>query len=340
MITAVEKPNIVKTKPRVGFLGMGWIGVSRMEAIINRNCVQVISIADPDYNVHEKLRGKLPNANFVTDMRRLLEQNLDAVVIATPSALHCEQSIAALESGAAVFCQKPLGRNLDETSKIIKTAKKFNRLLGVDFSYRCTRSLQAVYDCVSSGQIGEVYAVNLIFHNAYGPDKPWFYDINQSGGGCLIDLGIHLIDLCLWILNCPQIINCSARLFAKAKPFDPAQNKVEDYVAAQLTTVAGTVINLACSWNLSAGCDAVIKAEFFGSDGSAKWQNVNGSFFNFKSLKMKGTSSQTLFDSPDDWFGKAAAEWSEKLALNSAYDPQIESAISVAKVIDMIYQRY
>ncbi|HBG27067.1 MAG: oxidoreductase [Planctomycetes bacterium GWF2_41_51] len=339
MILAAEQ-NTISTKPRVGFLGMGWIGTSRMEAIIKRNLVDVITIADPNITVYEKIKNLVPKAFFVQDMEQMMEQKLDAIVIATPSALHCKQSVKALESGAAVFCQKPLGRNLRETTKVVNTAKEMNRLLGIDFSYRYVRSLQAVYDCISQGQIGDVYAVNLVFHNAYGPDKDWFYDVKQSGGGCVIDLGIHLIDLCLWILDFPEILQCSSKLYSKAKPFNHAENKVEDYASAQLISDNGTVINLACSWNLSAGCDAIIKAEFFGKDGAAVWGNVNGSFFNFKSKKMKGTASQILFDSPDDWFGKAAAKWSEKLVKSCEYDSDVESVNAVAKVIDMIYQRY
>jgi predicted dehydrogenase len=97
-------------------------------------------------------------------------------VIATPSALHAEQAIAALDRGLAVFCQKPLGRDASETRAVVEAARRADRLLGVDLSYRYTRAAAALRDEVRSGALGEVYAVDLVFHNAYGPDKPWFYD--------------------------------------------------------------------------------------------------------------------------------------------------------------------
>src|SRR5512138_3737632 len=69
-------------------------------------------------------------------------------------------------------------------------------------------------DLVREGALGEVYAVNLVFHNAYGPDKPWFYDARLSGGGCVMDLGIHLVDLALWALGFPEVEVLASRLAA------------------------------------------------------------------------------------------------------------------------------
>lgn len=97
----------------------------------------------------------------------------------------------ALAAGLAVFCQKPLGRTAAQTRRVMAAARTMNRLLGVDLSYRFVRGMQTI----QAGEIGEVYAVQLVFHNADGPDKAWFYDPVQSGGGCVIDLGLHLVDL-------------------------------------------------------------------------------------------------------------------------------------------------
>src|SRR5207237_4413923 len=115
----------------------------------------------------------------------LLDGDADAIVIATPSAMHAEQAIAALERGKAVFCQKPLGRNADETRRVVDAARANDRLLGVDLSYRFTDALLKVRDVVQSGELGEIFAADLVFHNAYGPDKRWFYDPKLSGGGCV-----------------------------------------------------------------------------------------------------------------------------------------------------------
>ena len=178
----------------------------------------------------------------------LLASDADAIVIATPNALHAEQSIAALERGKAVFCQKPLGRNAEETARVVDAARANDRLLGVDLSYRYTDAMRAVRDAVPD--IGEVFAAELTFHNAYGPDKAWFYDRQLSGGGCVLDLGIHLVDLALWTLGFPQVEHVTSRLFSSC-------GSVEDYATARIDLSNGTAVSLACSWNLSAGEDCM-----------------------------------------------------------------------------------
>src|SRR5690606_4534507 len=128
-------------------------------------------------------------AELADSIEALLEADLDGVVVATPSALHAEQSIRALERGMAVFCQKPLGRTAAETRRVVDAARGADLLLGVDFSYRHTAAVISLRDLVTAGSLGRIYAVDLTFHNAYGPDKEWFRDPALSGGGCVMDLG-------------------------------------------------------------------------------------------------------------------------------------------------------
>src|SRR5437016_9283820 len=100
--------------------------------------------------------------------------------------------------------------------------------------------MQAIKRLVESGELGEVYAANLIFHNAYGPDKPWFYDPKLSGGGCAMDLGIHLVDLALWTLDFPAVARTTARLFAGGRRVDRTAS-CEDYCAAHIELSTGAV---------------------------------------------------------------------------------------------------
>ncbi len=114
----------------------------------------------------------------------------------------------------AVFCQKPLGRSTDEVRQVVEAARQTDRLLGVDLSYRYTQGLQQIRDLVRSGELGHIHAADLTFHNAYGPDKDWFYDKARAGGGCVVDLGVHLVDAVLWILDFPEVIKVSSALYA------------------------------------------------------------------------------------------------------------------------------
>jgi predicted dehydrogenase len=264
---------------------------------------------------------------------------LDGIVIATPSALHAEQSIQALSSGAAVFCQKPLGRNAAEAKAVVDAARAADRLLAVDLSYRFTEGMRRIREVIRSGELGRLYAVDLVFHNAYGPDKAWFYDPAQSGGGCVMDLGVHLVDLALWCLDFPDVAEVGAKLFAGGEKLGPHPDRVEDYAIATLDLSTGTAVQLACSWRLQAGCDALISAAFYGTEGGAALRNVNGSFYDFTAERFRGTGRETLASPPDAWGGRAAADWARRLAAGERFDPAAEELVMVARVLDRIYGR-
>jgi predicted dehydrogenase len=267
----------------------------------------------------------------------LLAARLDGVVIATPSALHAEQAIRALEAGLAVFCQKPLGRTAAEVRRVVGAARAAGRLLGVDLSYRLVRGVPELRRLVRAGAIGRPYAVNLVFHNAYGPDKPWFYDVRQAGGGCVMDLAIHLVDLALWTLGFPALRRVASALTAKGRPV-AGRSEVEDHAAALLELDGGIAVQLACSWRLPAGRDCVIEAAFYGTEGGVALRNVGGSFYDFVVERYRGTAREALAEPPDAWGGRAAVAFAEALARGHGFDPEVEGLVRVAEALDAIYE--
>jgi len=323
-------------RPRVGFLGTGWIGRHRMEAMLATGAIEAAAICDPSAECVAEARALAPAAHAVGTFEDMLALDLDGVVIATPSALHAAQSIQALEAGAAVFCQKPLGRSAAEARAVIDAARAADRLLGVDLSYRHTAGMVHLADLVRSGALGQVFAVDLTFHNAYGPDKPWFYDPEQSGGGCVVDLGVHLVDLALWTLGFPKVADVDARLLSGGAPLSAGQ--VEDYATAQFSA-GDAQVRLACSWRLHAGREAVIEAAFYGTKGGAALRNVAGSFYDFTAERFDGTAATRLAEPPDAWGGRAAAAWAEQLATSRTFDPAAEQFAASAHVLDSIYGR-
>lgn len=326
-------------RPRVGFLGVGWIGRHRMQAMADTGLVEVAAIADPSAEMAAEAGKIAPDAQVVDGLEGLLAAGVDGVVIATPSALHAAQSIRALDAGVAVFCQKPLGRTAEEAAAVVAAARQADRLLAVDLSYRFTEGMRRIREIVAAGELGRVFAADLVFHNAYGPDKPWFYDPELSGGGCVMDLGVHLVDLALWALDFPEVEAVSADLFAGGAPLAGRTDAVEDYAEARLTLAGGTVVRLACSWRLQAGCDAIIQAGFYGSGGGAALKNVDGSFYDFTAERYRSTARETLAGPPDAWGGRAAADWARRLADGERFDPAAERLVEVARVLDRIYGR-
>jgi predicted dehydrogenase len=308
--------SAVATRPRLGFLGVGWIGRLRLEAVAASGEADVAAVADP----------AVPGA--LASLDELLAEELDGVVIATPSALHAEQALAALERGLPVFCQKPLALDATSAAGVVDAARRSDALLAVDFCYRETAAARAVRELVRSGAIGDVYAVDLVFHNAYGPDKPWSRDPALSGGGCTIDLGIHLLDLAHWILG-PLRVRRLAATLRSAPP--------EDFCAAQLELDGAAVLRLACSWRLHAGRDCVFEATFYGTDGAASMRNAGGSFYDFVAERNDATQTQTLVSPPDDWGGRAVLAWARRVAAGEGFDATADDYVAVHELVDRIY---
>lgn len=326
-------------KPRLGFLGVGWIGRNRMEAIAKNGCADIAAIADHGAELAEQaveVCGKYDCEQPITasSLDELLDADLDGVVIATPSALHAEQAIACLERGLAVFCQKPLARHGNETRRVVDAARANDCLLGVDLCYRYLTGMKEIRDLLREESLGTIFAIELAFHNAYGPDKEWFYNRKLSGGGCVIDLGIHLVDLALWAMDFPKVSRVASRLFQNGQPL---RDGIEDYATARLDLHTGTTVQVACSWKLPAGCDAIISAAFYGSKGGAILRNVNGSFYDFVAEQCVGTRREILASPPDDWQGRAAVDWAQQLSCGAKFDPEVQHLVDVAKTLDHIY---
>ena len=298
--------------------------------------VEAVGIADPSPEMAAEAARLAPDAQVVPALAALLARKPDGVVIATPSALHAEQSIRALDGGAAVFCQKPLGRDAGEAARVLEAARRADRLLGVDFSYRYTSGMRAIAALIRSGELGHVFAADLTFHNAYGPDKPWFYDRAQSGGGCVMDLGVHLVDLTLWVLGFPEPAGAAtADLYAGGAPL--TDGGVEDYASARFRLANGTAVRLACSWRLPAGQDAVIEAAFYGTQGGAAFRNVGGSFYDFEATRFRGTARESLSEGAEDWGARAGVDWAGRLAKGERFSTTATELVAVSRVMDAIY---
>lgn len=320
---------------RLGFLGTGWIGCHRMLAVREAGAAEIAAFADPDPERRSAVAAAAPEARACAHLGELLELPLDGIVIATPSALHADQAIAALDRGFAVFCQKPLARTAAEAARVVDAARSADRLLGLDLSYRHTAAAVKMRELIAGGGIGRPFAVKLEFHNAYGPEAKWFYDRSEAGGGCLVDLGVHLVDLALWLLDFPEIEAAAAQLLRRGQRL--RANECEDYAAAQLRLAGDVAVQLACSWRLSAGRDAVIEAAVYGTEGGVALRNVNGSFYDFTAEHFSGTRASPLTSPPDSWGGRAIVAWANQLADGARFDRSAERYVELSRALDRIY---
>jgi len=296
-------------------------------------------VVDADPEAAAKAAAEVGCDTVEASLEEALQADIDGVVIATPSALHADQSLVALDRGLPVFCQKPLGRTEAETARVVEAARERDLLLGVDLSYRYADAFMKARDVVRSGELGKVYAADLVFHNAYGPDKAWFTDAVVSGGGCVIDLGTHLVDLALWTLG-GDVREVTSQLFARGEPVADATAGVEDYAVAQLEMTGGASARIACSWFLSAGRDAIIEAHFHATDGGVSVRNVDGSFYDFVCERYDGRTASTLSEPRDAWGGRALVDWARRVQAGAGFDREVASVVGVARTVDRIYGRH
>jgi predicted dehydrogenase len=330
---------MAEARPRLGFLGVGWIGRHRMQAVQRAGAAEIAAIADVDPEAGRAAAATVGCADVCADLDELLSRELDGVVIATPTALHARQARAVLARGIPAFCQKPLCRTASECHELVELARSADLRLGVDMSYRHLAAVREALAALRAGSIGEPHAAELVFHNAYGPDRAWARDAALAGGGALIDLGCHLVDLARLFFGTVAVRRVHADLFASGAPLGPNPSQVEDLALAQATLTDGRVLRIACSWWLPAGTDALIEASFIGDGRALTIRNVGGSFYDFEALLVQGRRYRRICEPPDDWGGRALIDWASRLSADRSFDVEVEQQVDVARLIDRIYGR-
>lgn len=346
MSGAGERPDTGHThggghrSPRLGFVGLGWIGAMRLDAVAAAGRARIAALCDSAPDRLEDAARDHPSAERFEDFDGLLRRaetlGLDGVVVATPNALHASQATAALDRGLAVFCQKPLGIDAAETRAIVDAARRADRLLGVDLSYRHTRGALELRRLIADGALGRVFRIESVFHNAYGPDKDWCRNVDVSGGGALMDLGVHQIDLPLWLLGFPDVASVRGTVFREGRPLG-AGAAIDDFATTRIRLETDALVDVDVSWNAHAGADCVYRVGVFGTQGGAELRNVDGSFYEFELEHYRGRSGELLSRESRDWLGRAILVWVQRLADDPGFDPAVGRSIVVAETVDAIY---
>jgi predicted dehydrogenase len=333
--------------PRLAFVGLGWVGARRLAAVTAAGAAQAVALCDATPERLAAAHAEHPGAACFEDPEALWRQaatlDLDGAVIATPNTLHAPQVSAALERGLAVFCQKPLAVSAAEARRLVETAREADRLLGVDYSYRWTAGAQEMRRAIAAGELGRIVAMEAVFHNAYGPDRAWFRDPTLAGGGALLDLGVHLTALALWLTEARAVTAVAGRATAGGRPIETTASwrGIDDFATAwlELETGAGerATATLAVSWNAHAGEDATIRAAAFGTAGGAEVANVDGRFYDFELRRHRGRAREVCCRESGEWMGRGIVAWAARLAETPRFAPEAIREVLVAEVVDAIY---
>ncbi|MDQ8188383.1 Gfo/Idh/MocA family oxidoreductase [Pelagicoccus sp. SDUM812002] len=264
-------------------IGLG-MGRHHVKAFHDHPNSTVVALVDLDEKRLQDIgdQHEIPNRYQSVDELFAGEQ-LDIVSIATPNSLHKPIALQAFEHGAHVFCEKPVALNAQEAEEMIAAAKKADRRLMINFSYRFNPTSWALKQQVESGAIGDVYAGRSRWLRRDGMPGfgGWFGKKSLAGGGPLIDLGVHRLDLALWLMEYPKpnyVLATSSNVLGKQKA-DAAQKEfdVEDFASAQITFENGASLQIEASW-MGHIKEETMETTLLGNKGGLSQNNIDGTY--------------------------------------------------------------
>ncbi len=310
--------------PRVGFVGTGQL----LQSLGKSGLVEIAGVTGvaPPRARRRHGASRLPP---IRSLNQLLEMELDGLVIAEGGAPPLDQALAGLERGLAVFCQTPVGWTAAAARQAVGAARRQDCLLGVDFPYRRLTGAEQIRGLLREKEMGAIFAADFVFHVARRPRQSWFGELAREG--CATGLGFHLIDLALWCLDYPRVVEVSSQLLARGRPTLEA----EDFASVRLILQTGASVQISCSWKLPPGCGTIISGAFCGTKGTAQFHNIGGSLTRFGAWRSQpGMEREALPSRSRPRNAAGALEWARHLAQETGYDAAIESLVTTVATLD------
>ncbi|UUZ92455.1 Gfo/Idh/MocA family oxidoreductase [Paenibacillus sp. P25] len=254
-------------KLKVGVIGAGSISGSHLGAYSGNPEVELLAICDMNRERAEEKAAKYGIPHVYTDVRDLLANSeIEAVSICTWNNTHAEFSIAALEASKHVLCEKPLCQTVEQALEVQEAVERSGKVFQVGFVRRYGDTTQMLRRFIDAGELGEIYYAKASYLRRLGNPGGWFSDKERSGGGPLIDLGVHVIDLCWYLMGRPKVVSVSGNTYHKlgnranvqhlsfyqAADYDANKNDVEDLANALIRFENGASILVDVSFTLHA----------------------------------------------------------------------------------------
>jgi predicted dehydrogenase len=268
----------------VGVIGLG-MGGHHIAGYQSHPDVEVVAVADLDPLRLKQVADQydVPR-RYASGEEMLAKEKLDVVGVATPNSLHASLTIAALEAGCHVLCEKPMALNAGEARHMLAAAKKAGKRLGINFSYRFGEQSMALKQQVDAGAIGEVYFARTIWHRRRGFPGfgGWFGQKALSGGGPLIDLGVHRLDLALWLMGYPRpvwVMGAAYNHIATALAAEYGCTcDVEDMAVGLIRFANGATLEIEASWGAHIQERELMETRLLGTRGGLVQRNVEETY--------------------------------------------------------------
>jgi len=279
---------VAKKKIGIGIIGTGGIAVSTHMPGFSKlkdEC-EIVAVADVDEKAVRAAAEKFEVPNVYTDYKKLIANPaVDAVSICTPNYLHVDPAVAAFKAGKHVLCEKPLARNADEGRRMVKAARDAGKILQVALQWRFTSHAQYLKRFIEAGKLGPVYYARAQALRRRGiPSWGVFTDKEKQGGGPLIDIGVHILDLTLFLMGYPKAVSTLGKTFVKFgdKPnvvglfgkWDYKNFTVEDFAVGYIRFENGAVVVLESSFCANIKND-VFATEILGEKAGVRLQPMD-----------------------------------------------------------------
>ncbi len=343
-------------KLRVGIIGCGGISAFHMagyKRLAEKGIIELAAVCDID---EEKVKAYAEKHNvpawYLDYNEMMAKENLDCVSVCTWNAAHKGAAIAALKGGANVLCEKPMAMNAAEAEEMMRVAKETGKLLQVGFVRRFGNDADIVSQFRDAGTLGDIYYAKATYLRRDGCPGGWFGDKSYSGGGPLIDLGVHVIDLVRYLGGNPAPVSAFGVTYdnigcRRAKGGDDAwsgpvskdgyEYSVEDFASAMVKFDNGLTLSVEASFNLNLEGD-MGNIELFGTKAGVKldptveiYTDMAGRYVNVKPTGNTALSFDGLFEREIEGFINTVLGEEECRAT-------AEDGVVLMKILDAIYE--
>jgi predicted dehydrogenase len=251
-------------KTKVAVIGLGGIAqLVHLPNLIKIENVTVQAVAEIKKSRLNAVADKFNIVERYTDYNELLaNSDVEAVIIATPTATHKDLAIACLKAGKHILVEKPLARTYAEAKPIVEAAKKYNRKIMVGLNLRYRPDAMILKSILSSGDLGKPFYVKCGWIRRQSSSEKWFTKKEESGGGVVIDLGILMLDLSLWLLDYPPVHSVSSQSYMHNT------KNVEDTSISFIKCENNSIIGMETSWSMPLEKDSFF-LNIYGTNGYA-----------------------------------------------------------------------
>ncbi|PYI51560.1 Gfo/Idh/MocA family protein [Paenibacillus flagellatus] len=346
-------------KLRVGIIGTGGIANGKhMPSLSKLAQVEMVAFCDIVEERAQKAAKQYgaEGAKVYTDYRELLaDKTIDVVHVCTPNDSHAEISIAAMESGKHVMCEKPMAKTAADARRMVATAKATGKKLTIGYNNRYRPDSLHLKQICESGQLGEVYyAKALAIRRRAVPTWGVFLDEEKQGGGPLIDIGTHALDLTLWMMDNYKPVSVTGSVFHKLGqkenaanawgPWDPKKFTVEDSAFGFIKMENGATIVLESSWALNTLQVGEARTVLCGTEGGADMEDglrINGEQYSrlFDTKVKTDTGGVAFYDGKKESDADLEARlWVEAVLNDTEPFVKAEQALVVTEILEALYE--